>query len=63
MTTSRTVETTDDTDTYHIVCHDCATEFLTAGKAEAERQLTEHHSATGHNVEFASVGRVGVEHE
>ena len=43
---------------YHIVCHDCPTEFLATEDSEAEQRLTEHRSATGHNVDFAAIGRV-----
>ena len=48
-------ETADTDDVYHIVCHDCPTELLSHGEAEAERQLSKHRSSTGHNVEYAAL--------
>jgi len=63
MTTPGTVDAADDSDTYHIVCHDCPTEFLTTRQAEARRRLSEHRNSTGHNVEFAPLGGVAVENE
>jgi hypothetical protein len=38
---------------YHVVCHDCQTESITFAADEAEAQLSEHRSETGHNVEVA----------
>ncbi|WP_144902798.1 hypothetical protein [Halobellus captivus] len=40
---------------YHVVCHDCLRESLSSGAAEAEKQVDEHRSATGHHVEFATL--------
>ena len=54
---------TTDSGTYHIVCHDCSTELLTNGEAKAERQLSEHRSSTGHDVEVAVLSGVDVESE
>jgi hypothetical protein len=64
MKTSEAVDATDDDHgPYHIVCHDCATEFLTSGEAEAEQRLSEHRSETGHNVEFAPLYDIEMENE
>jgi hypothetical protein len=56
-------DTTEEPGVYHVVCHDCQTEFLATDGSEAERQLSEHRSSTGHNVEFAALGGVDVEVE
>ncbi|GGI97513.1 hypothetical protein GCM10008995_04260 [Halobellus salinus] len=53
----------DDLGAYHIVCHDCPTELLADGEAEAQRHLSEHRSSTGHNVEFAALRGVDMENE
>lgn len=64
MTAPGTIDAADDDhDTYHIVCHDCPTEFLTSGRSEAEQRLSEHRRSTGHNVEFASLGAPEMENE
>ncbi|WP_311171462.1 hypothetical protein [Halobellus ordinarius] len=44
---------------YHVVCHDCETEFLSHGEREAEERLSEHQSSTGHNVEYAALSETG----
>jgi hypothetical protein len=54
---------------YHIVCHDCPTEFISRSESDAERHLSEHRASTGHNVEYADLSeasrldRVAVENE
>ena len=65
MTGSRTGDVDERPGVYHVVCHDCRTEFLATDGSEAERQLSEHRSSTGHNVEFAALDGVDirVEHE
>jgi hypothetical protein len=64
MTAPGAADSTDtDCGTYHIVCHDCPTECLTTEGTEAERLLAEHRTATGHNVEFASLGDIEIENE
>ena len=40
---------------YHIVCHDCPTEFVSRGESKAQEQVSEHKSATDHRVEFAAL--------
>jgi hypothetical protein len=40
---------------YHIVCHDCPTEFVSRSESDAERHFSEHRSSTGHNVEYADL--------
>ncbi|MBB6645407.1 hypothetical protein [Halobellus ruber] len=64
MTTPGTIDASDgDRNTYHIVCHDCPTEFLTDGRTEAEQRLSEHRRSTDHSVEFASLGVPEMENE
>lgn len=46
----------DDTDVYHVVCHDCETELLFGEQSEARQVLSEHESETEHSVEFAPLG-------
>jgi hypothetical protein len=61
MPTSRSPDPIDSgTGFYHIVCHDCPTEFLARGESEARTQCSEHESSTGHNVEFASLDAIEV---
>jgi len=56
-----THETNGDDGVYHIVCHDCPTEFLATEGSKAEQRLSEHRSATGHDVDFAALGGTGTE--
>ncbi|MFB6251243.1 MAG: hypothetical protein ABEI27_06085 [Halobellus sp.] len=44
---------------YHVVCHDCQTESVAFAEDEAEAQLSEHRSETGHNVEIALLADSG----
>lgn len=44
-----------EADVYHIVCHDCPTEFVSKGESKAREQFSEHRSTTGHRVEFAAL--------
>jgi len=47
--------TANEAEVYHIVCHDCPTEFVSRGESKAREQLSEHRSATGHHVEYAAL--------
>ncbi len=61
MTTSGAGERAgEEAGVYHVVCHDCPTEFLVTDGSEAEQRLAEHRSATEHNVEMAALGGVRV---
>jgi hypothetical protein len=46
---------TAESKVYHIVCHDCPTEFVSQGESKAQKQLSEHESETNHHVEFAAL--------
>lgn len=53
MTTPQEVA---EVDIYHVVCHDCPTEFVCKGESAARERLSQHRSATGHRVELAALG-------
>ncbi|RLM57562.1 hypothetical protein DVK02_07335 [Halobellus sp. Atlit-31R] len=40
---------------YHVVCHDCREEHVSGTESEAEALLSEHRSATDHDVEVAAL--------
>jgi len=42
---------------YHVVCHDCPAERLTAHSWRAHDTVQQHEDLTGHNIEFAEVSR------
>jgi hypothetical protein len=46
---------TERSDRYHVVCHDCTCEKLTADPATAERIAATHETATGHRVEVGAL--------
>ena len=41
--------------TFHVVCHDCSFESLTADEAEARELAHRHEDTTAHSVRFARI--------
>ncbi|WP_372911827.1 hypothetical protein [Salinigranum sp.] len=41
--------------TFHVVCHDCSFESLTASEAEASRLADAHRTEDGHQAQYARI--------